>query len=369
MAWTAGTWACAQLYQHGLLPQHHLCAKVISIGNIAWGGTGKTPLTIWLAGRLQAAGLKASILTRGYGRTSREKVKVLAPGTSPKNALHDGDEVQLYLRHLQVPVGIASCRYEAGSAVEEQFPVDVHILDDGFQHLSLTRDLDLVLVDAGNPWGSRAGFPRLLREGARALRRADAILLTHCDLARTSKESITALRELKETVLRLNLDAPFFSASTRLLGFVNSEGIIAAPDAFADRRAVAFCGLGSPRNFLAMFPAERLHVVAPQELSVAATKVFPDHHRYTQRDLETLEKLAREQGADCLVTTEKDWVNWPEGPSIATPLYWAAIEPVIEQEEYFLSWLQEKLGLPGRLSPTAASSENSNTTASLTART
>ena len=368
-AWTAGAWARAQLYQHGLLPQRRLCAKVISIGNITWGGTGKTPLTIWLAGRLQAAGLKVSILTRGYGRTSREKVKVLPPGTSPKNALHDGDEVQLYLRHLHVPVGIAACRYEAGSAMEEQFPVDVHLLDDGFQHLALARDLDLVLVDAKNPWGSRAGFPRLLREGVRALRRTDAILLTHCDLARTSKESTAALRELKEAVLRFNLDAPFFSASTRMLGFVDSQGIIAAPDAFAGRRAVAFCGLGSPRNFLEMFPAEGLHVVAPQELSVAATKVFPDHHRYTPRDLETLEKLSREHGADCLVTTEKDWVNWPKETSITTPLYWAAIEPVIEQEEYLLSWLWEKLGLPDRHSQTAASSENSNTTASLTART
>ena len=368
-AWTAGAWARAQLYQHGLLPQRHLCAKVISIGNIVWGGTGKTPLTIWLAGRLQAAGLKVSILTRGYGRTSQEKVKVLPPGTSPKNALHDGDEVQLYLRHLQVPIGISASRYEAGSALEERFPVDVHLLDDGFQHLALARDMDLVLVDAGNPWGSRAGFPRALREGARALRRADAILLTQCDLARTSKESITALRELKEAVLRFNLDAPFFSASTRLLGLVDSQGIIAAPDAFAGRRAVAFCGLGSPRNFLEMFPAEGLHVVAPQELSVAATKVFPDHHRYTRKDLNILKKLVQEHRADCLVTTEKDWMNWPQETSITTPLYWAAIEPVIEHEEYFLSWLWEKLGLPGRLSPTVASSENSNTTASVNART
>ncbi|MBI1956185.1 MAG: tetraacyldisaccharide 4'-kinase, partial [Acidobacteria bacterium] len=259
-AWTAGAWVRAQLYQRGLLPQRRLCAQVISIGNIAWGGTGKTPLTIWLAGRLQAAGLKVSILTRGYGRTSREKVKVLPPGTSPKNALHDGDEVQLYLRHLQVPVGIASCRYAAGSALEERFPVDVHLLDDGFQHLALARNLDLVLVDAENSWGSRAGFPRLLREGARALRRADAILLTRCDQARTSKEGTAVLRELKGAVLRLYLDTPFFSVSTRLLGFVDSQGIIAAPDAFADRRAVAFCGLGNPRNFLAMFPAEGLHV-------------------------------------------------------------------------------------------------------------
>ncbi|MBI1954850.1 MAG: tetraacyldisaccharide 4'-kinase [Acidobacteria bacterium] len=118
-----------------------------------------------------------------------------------------------------------------------------------------------------------------------------------------------------------------------------------------------------------MFPAERLHVVAPQELSVVATKVFPDHHRYTPRDLEMLQKLSREHGADCLVTTEKDWVNWPEETSLTTPLYWAAIEPVIEQEEYFLNWLWEKLGLPGRLSPTALNTENGNPATSLTART
>ncbi|MBI3895596.1 MAG: tetraacyldisaccharide 4'-kinase [Acidobacteria bacterium] len=346
--WSAGASVRVQLYQRGLLAQRRLRAKVISIGNIAWGGTGKTPFTIWLAGRLQTAGINVSILTRGYGRTSREKVEVLPPGTSPRNALCDGDEVQLYLRHLEVPIGIASCRYEAGRAVEDQFPVDVHLLDDGFQHMALARDFDLVLVDAGNPWGSRGSFPQLLREGPAALRRADAILLTHCDRARTSKESTAALRELKGAVLRLNMDVPFFSASTRLLGFVDSRGIITTPDTLAGRRAVAFCGLGSPQNFLGMFPADRLHVVEPHELSIAAARVFPDHHRYTRRDLEILEKLARKHEADCLVTTEKDWVNLPENASLQTPIYWAAIEPVLEQEEEFLHGLGERLGMDGK---------------------
>ena len=348
--WTAGARMRAQLYQSGLLPQRRLCAKVISVGNIAWGGTGKTPFTIWLANRLQSAGAKISILTRGYGRTSREKVKVIPPGTSPSNTSHDGDEVQLYLRYLQLPIGIADNRYEAGCAVEEQFPIDVHLLDDGFQHLPLARDLDLVLVDAGNPWGSRGVFPRLLREGPGALRRADAIVLTRCDQARMSKESIAALRELKGAALRLNLDAPFFSASTRLLGFADARGITTAPEAMAGRRAVAFCGLGNPRNFLEMFPADRLHVIELQELSVAAAKVFPDHHRYTQRDLESLEKLARRHSADCLVTTEKDWVNLPENALWQRPVYWAAIEPVLEQEEEFLHWLGERLEMAGRFS-------------------
>lgn len=346
-AWTAGAAVRAQAYQRGLLPQRRLRAKVVSIGNITWGGTGKTPFTVWLASRLQAAGLNVSILTRGYRRRSTEKVKVLAPGTAASDARDDGDEVQLYLRNLRVPIGISASRYEAGQVVEEQFPVDVHLLDDGFQHLALARDLDLVLVDATNPWGSRGGLPRLLREGAGALRRADAIILTRSDLARNSGQSTGALRDLKGAVLRWNVGAAFFSAGTRLLGFVDSEGNRVKPAALAGRRAVAFCGLGNPLNFLEMFPADRIHVVEPQELSVAAAKVFPDHHRYTERDLEALERLARKHSADCLLTTEKDRVNLPANAAWQTPLYWAAIEPAIEQEDIFLEWFAERLGVRG----------------------
>lgn len=164
--WIAAARLRARLYDSGMLRQRKLRAPVISIGNLSWGGTGKTPLTIWLAKRLQSTGLEVSILTRGYRRRSREKVKVLPPGHSAEAASADGDEVQMYLRHLRLPVGISTSRYDAGSALERRFPVDVHLLDDGFQHLALQRDLDLVLIDASKSLGLP---PRLAAAVARRI--------------------------------------------------------------------------------------------------------------------------------------------------------------------------------------------------------
>jgi len=336
--YTAAAGLRAWLYRKHWMPQNRLRSKVVSIGNIAWGGTGKTPFTIWLASRLAARGLQVSILTRGYRRTSSEPVRILPPGTSPAAARGDGDEVQLYLRHLSnVPVGVASWRYAAGRDIEDRFPVDVHLLDDGFQHLSLARDVDIVLVDARNPWGARAGLARLLRESPRALRRADAILITSAGLPMNGKPG--QLDSLQEALSRVNPDVPQFTASTRLLHFASGAGTTVCPvEEMKSRRAVAFCGLGSPDNFFAM--------LSRSDISPMRCKVFPDHYRYTAADLKQLGKLARDAGADCLITTEKDQVNLPPAATLTVPLYWAEIEMALDEEECLMAWIGEKLGLP-----------------------
>ena len=336
--WAAGAQLRVRLYETGLLRQERLRASVISIGNISWGGTGKTPFTIWLAGRLQARGLRVSILTRGYGRTSTERVKILPPGASPESALGDGDEVQLYLRHLNLPIGISSSRHEAGKLLEENFPVDVHLLDDGFQHLRLARNLDLVLVDAANPWGGRSGWPILLREGLSSLRRADAILLTRCELATETSKDQAGLESLQATMRRFNPDAPCFMVRTKLLHFAGIQAANFLPvEEFIGRRPLAFCALGNPGNFFRMLEGTGIEVIAK--------KFFPDHHRYNREDLLSLAKMAQENRADCLITTEKDIVNLPSTAALSLPLYWAAIEPAVEDEDRLLNWIGERLHL------------------------
>ena len=347
------------LYQNGLLRRGRLSAKVISIGNIAWGGTGKTPFTLWLARRLQSGGpsralasdggVRVSILTRGYRRSSRDRVRIIPSGTPPEDAADAGDEVQLYLRNLRMPIGISASRTEAGRLLESQFPVDVHLLDDGFQHLALHRDLDLVLVDAENPWGRRGAFPSLLRESPAALRRADAILLTRCELL-PSAANEDSLENLRATIQRLNPSAPCFTVRTQLLNFREWRGNHAlAPEEFRSRRPLAFCALGNPRAFFLTLEKFAVPVVGQKALPQKAfpQKAFPDHHRYSRNDVGSLEKAAAEAGCDCLVTTEKDIFNLPPGANFRLPLYWAAIESRVDEEARLLQWIWDRLKLPG----------------------
>ena len=354
------------LYRNGLLPRKRLREKVISVGNIAWGGVGKTPFVMWLARRLQQGGLPVSILTRGYRRTSRDHVQIIPPGTSPQAAEDAGDEVQLYLRNLPaparapagtldgIPIGVSPSRYDSGCLMEARFPVKVHLLDDGFQHVALHRDLDLVLVDAENPWGCRGAFPSLLRESPAALGRADAILLTRCELLPAAPHPSSA-EALRDELLRWNPRAQFFAVRTRVAGFrSDDEDRSVALDEFRSLRPFAFCGIGNPRAFFRLLEGSGI--------PVAGRKVFPDHHRYQEAELAALQKAAAAAGAGCLVTTQKDWVNLPARMHTHLPLYWAEIDLVIEEESRLLQWIAGRLGLPlaGFSEPSEAQAESAH---------
>jgi tetraacyldisaccharide 4'-kinase len=354
--WIAGASLRARLYRAGILRQRRLRAPVVSIGNLAWGGTGKTPFCIWLTRRLQAEGLRVSLLTRGYGRASRERVKVLPPNATPESARGYGDEVQLFLRHLhcsngashRVPIGIGDSRYEAGRALEELYPVDVHLLDDGFQHLALARDIDLVLIDASNPWGARGRWPLLLREGFSSLRRAHAVLLTRCELAERSGGR-ARLGELQASIRSFNPDAPCFIMRTALRGFpLYGEEPALDSRELPPQPAFAFCALGNHQSFFSM--------LSGAGLSLAGKLAFADHHRYNQEDVETISKRAAEARAACLITTEKDLVNLPPRAAFPLPLRWAAIEPEIENADELIGWILGKL--PALARSAASAGEN-----------
>ena len=338
------------LYRNGMLARKRLQGKVISVGNIAWGGSGKTPFTIWLASRLQERSLRVSILSRGYRRASRERVQVIPPGTTSEDAADAGEEVRLYLRNLpdsvEIPIGVSASRYDAGRLLEARFPVEIHLLDDGFQHLALHRDLDLVLVDAQNPWGRRGLFRSLLRESPSSLARADAILLTRCELAPPAPHP-NSVEALQTRLLSRNPGARFFTARTQLTGFRAKDGSLIAVKEFRSFRPLAFCGLGNPGGFLG--------TLKHWDIPVLGHRIFPDHHRYSRADLQLVQRLAEGARADCLVTTEKDWVNLPPDVNSGQPIYWAETDLEVADESRLLLWISERLGL--RLAGSTSPSE------------
>lgn len=331
-------------YRAGLRRVERLRAPVISIGNLTFGGTGKTPFTIWLAQELAARGKQVSVLTRGYRRATTG-VRAYPPGSGWEQAgsAHDGDEAQLFLRHLPAAsLGISAHRFEAGTQIERISPPDVHLLDDGFQHLRLARQCDVVLIDASNPWGARTAgtrnLPRALREPASALRRVDALILTRCE-----QSNQAGLAKLTDELRRLHPAAPVFRSSTILSGFRDSLASPPVPAAaLKDKRVAAVCGLAHPENFFALLRAAGF--------SLVATRSFPDHHHYNDQDVDQINDMIRSHGADTLITTEKDVVNLPHPGHFANnfivPAFWAEISLIVENQDQLLNLLEQKIGSP-----------------------
>jgi len=241
---------------------------VVSVGNLSVGGSGKTPFVLLLGESLRARGVKFDILSRGYGRKSKGVMLVDPAGTS-----HDfGDEPLLMARRLGVPVIVGEDRYAAGLFAENNFGPQLHLLDDGFQHRSLARDFDIVLV---TPEDTREGLlpGGRLREPARNLSRADAIVLT----SGASEDSFP-------------LDGKLVWRARR--------GILPKD---VPPRPVVFCGVAKPKNFLLQL---RTAGIAP-----VAEAFYRDHHAYNERDIQELLKLRQQSEAGGFVTTEKDAIN------------------------------------------------------------
>ncbi len=256
------------LYDRGIPPVRRLRGPVVSIGNLSVGGSGKTPLVLLLGELLSARGLKFDILSRGYGRKARG-VALVDPAGSP----HDfGDEPLLLARRLTVPIVVGEDRYEAGVLAEQQFGSQIHLLDDGFQHRSLARDFDIVLV---TPEDSRDRLlpAGRLREPLTSLRRADAVVLTN------------------------GASPDAFPLDGKLIWRVH-RGIV--PEKVSSR-PVVFCGIARPKNFVLQL---RIAGIEP-----VAEAFYRDHHAYSDRDIRDLLNLRERSEADGFVTTEKDAIN------------------------------------------------------------
>jgi tetraacyldisaccharide 4'-kinase len=302
----------AWMYRKGWLKQKRLKATVISVGNLTVGGTGKTPIVIWLAEKFLAEGKSVAILSRGYRGSN---------GTS--------DEIELMRFRLQgrVAFGVGKNRFAAGRRLETQQPIDIFILDDGFQHLQLARDLDILLLDASRPMREEVLLPAgRLREPLSAMNRANLVVFTRTETVPGTLEAIEKLSEF-----------PVFAAATRLLGFRRYGGGISLQSAkeIGAGPFFAFCGLGNPEAFF--------RDLQTWGLSICGQAVFADHHRYTEHDVLKLKEAGNKAGANAFVTTEKDAQNLSGLMVEERPVYVSVIDLVIIPEAGFRKVLDRLL--------------------------
>lgn len=287
----------------GREPVRRLNRPVISIGNLSTGGAGKTPFAIALAQALLARGIQVDVLSRGYRRAGRGAARVRADGTAEEF----GDEPLLIARKAGVPVYVAAERYEAGLLAEADGVAAVHLLDDGFQHRQLHRDVDILLL------GALDMRERLLPAGN--LREALHAALRATVIAVPEDEDDAGVRSLgwKGPVWRVR----------RRMEVPAVEGTV-----------VAFCGIARPEQFF--------DGLERAGLKVARRRGFGDHHRYTQGDLDRLVAQARAAGAAALVTTEKDAMRL-EGLRAGLPVMATGLRT--EVEDAAVDWLVNQLGL------------------------
>jgi tetraacyldisaccharide 4'-kinase len=300
----------ARLYASGKLRQRRLKKPVISVGNLTVGGTGKTPMVMWLATRFLAEGKRVGILSRGYkgnGKTS--------------------DEIELMRARLgeRVLFGIGKDRFEQGQRLEEQ--VDLLLLDDGYQHLQLARDVNLLLMDAARPLGKEMLLPAgRLRERLPAMNRADALIFTRTQNLPGTEEAIDKLEEY-----------PVFSAATRLVGFrrLGESVPVFRAEEMAEGPYYAFCGIGNARAFFQNLQS--------WGMTIAEQAEFVDHHKYDERDARQLVAAAKQAGARGLLTTEKDEQNLRAVAFGEFPVYVALIDLEITKDEKLLEYIHERI--------------------------
>jgi tetraacyldisaccharide 4'-kinase len=322
----------ARLYRSGRLASRRSVCPVVSVGNLTFGGTGKTPFVEFLARRLRFEGKRPAILSRGYGRRSKGVI-VVSRGRGPVVGPDEGGDepVAMARRLAAVPVVVAERRAE-GARVAIELGADLLILDDGYQHLALERDVDLLLLDASDPFGGGRLPPAgRLREPLSALARADAVVFTRASRNEPPAEARSALD-------RWNPGVPVFSARIRAAGLRDEEGSPVAAALLSARRFVAVCGIATPASFAA--------TLAELELSAEELLAFPDHHRYTRRDLERICRAADSTGSAWILTTEKDSVKL-EGKT-TLPVVTLRLDVEVAEPGFFPFLLSRISGEPER---------------------
>ncbi|HEY1766217.1 MAG TPA: tetraacyldisaccharide 4'-kinase [Terracidiphilus sp.] len=310
-----GLFAREAALRAGLEPVRRLRWPVVSIGNLSTGGAGKTPLTIALAQAFTRCGLHVDVLSRGYGRRSTSAARVDPEGTAEAF----GDEPILIAREAGVPAYVAAERYQAGLLAEvdgADRPAGIHLLDDGFQHRQLHRDVNILLLDAGTWFDERLLPAGNLREPLAAMRRAGVLAIP----AREAESLESSLRN------RGGWSGPIWHLQ-RTMDVPSIEGPV-----------IAFCGIARPEQFF-----EGLRRAG---LSVAHCVAFPDHHRYQEAGLARLRDLARHARAAAFVTTEKDRVRLGELANKlaeSCPLQTARLRIEIDQQNAAIEWLMGRL--------------------------
>lgn len=295
----------AFLHSTSIFPQHRLPGPVISIGNMTMGGSGKTPLVIYIARMLVTLGVPPAILSRGYKRRRPNTLRILPPSaTVPSPAFTLGDEPALIRRHIPSAwMGLSKNRYLAGTHIAKQLAKAVFVLDDGFQHRKLFRDLDIVVVDRNQPLGKNRVFPRgTLREPISELRRCHVIVING-DLDAKSDS-------FEEEIRKLHAKAEIFRCKQRIQSFVPFSAWVDGRthgDVIESVKSVyAAAAIGNPGRFL--------NDVQRTGVEVCGTGFFADHYGLTEKDWAACVQEARGKGAEAIVTTEKDAVKISRPP-------------------------------------------------------
>jgi tetraacyldisaccharide 4'-kinase len=293
------------LYHLGWKRSERVAVPVVSVGNLTAGGTGKTPCVEYVARWCRQQDLRVAILSRGYGAEAGRNDEALVL----EENLPD-------VPHLQ-----GADRVELAKAAIEELESEVLVLDDGFQHRRLARDLDLVLIDATNPWGHGRLLPRgLLREPPSSLRRAGVVMLTRCDQVAADER-----QRLRERVRSLAPQAPVVETTHRPTELVNSDREEAPLDRLREQPVAAFCGIGNPEAF-----RRTLHDLGAR---VADFRAYPDHHPYSRDDVAELERWGRGQPGGMFVTTQKDLVKLRVRQLGERPLWAVRVRLAVESGE------------------------------------
>ncbi len=292
------------LYQSGALKSHKFPFPVISIGNLTWGGTGKTPLVEYVARRIAERQRTPLILTRGYGK----------------------DEAEQYRQHLpKVVIGIGANRVQVGKELSSKQKIDAAILDDGMQHWPIRRDFEIVTISALNPFGNGKLLPRgILREPVSQIRRASALIITHSDLV-SAKE----LQQLKDTLRKHAPEAVLAEAYLEPLFFYRAKKKVRVPlSKLQGQKVTTFSGLGSPKSFRLLLGKMKIKAVRNFE--------FGDHHVFTEKELREIKEVSDSAYIEEILTTEKDFYRNPSLiTEILNPLVLATRMRIHSGEEEF----------------------------------
>jgi tetraacyldisaccharide 4'-kinase len=305
-------------YETEYLHTKRLDSIVISVGNLTLGGAGKTPMVQYIARYLKSEDHRVAILTRGYARKSsgmRVLNNPVKPSEASKSYLEFGDEPLMLARAMpEVPIIVNKDRHDAGRKAEQSFGADVLLLDDGYQHLSLARDLNILLIDATDTFGGfeMPPFGRL-REPLYGLKRADAVIITRADRAFDEAQTRAIIKQFCGDSIPVMY---FYSGITALRHLATGEPYEVKN--FAGWNVAVACGIGNPQAF-----ADDILQVG---INIVNEQFFRDHHAFTQADLDEITRSAKQAGAEAILTTEKDAVRLEGLTHGDIPLYAAQVE-------------------------------------------
>ncbi len=329
-------WTRHKFYDFGLFRVHRLSRPVISVGNIQMGGTGKTHLTAELVQLLQKKGLRPAVLTRGYRRKSREVVVLDTAGSYEPRSIRDiGDEPALLLNYLQGGLlGVGADRLRVAREIENGYAPDLFVLDDGFQHRRIHRQINICMIDVSRWHDHPFLFPLgYLRDLKSALTYADALVLTKYS------DNLSQVRRL-EKQLRKRYPVPLFKANYQIRAFQRlKDGNVLERQSLAGQPCAALCGIANPGQFYGL--------LTRAGLSLAVRRNFPDHHPFSRAELERIFAEDRQQGVRFWLMTEKDAVKvtecYPAPHKMPEGVVVVKVSFRFEPSKAFADWVWERI--------------------------